>query len=86
VAKKMTREEFIRNNRGINGGKDLPKAYLEHLYEDITTNEIRIVSAANNHASATSKEASGNVAVLRTAYVIPYFMPHVPILCTWWKF
>jgi Sec7-like guanine-nucleotide exchange factor len=36
------REEFIRNNRGINDGKDLPKQYLESLYDEIKTRQIQV--------------------------------------------
>jgi hypothetical protein len=42
VKKKMTCEEFIRNNRGINGGVDLPHDFLRELYTSISQNEIRI--------------------------------------------
>ena len=42
VKKKMTEEEFIRNNRGINGGKDLPKEYLSELFNSISNNAIAI--------------------------------------------
>ncbi len=38
----MTCEEFIRNNRGINGGEDLPHTFLRELYASISQNEIRI--------------------------------------------
>ncbi|KAL6984825.1 Nucleolar GTP-binding protein 2 [Sarracenia purpurea var. burkii] len=38
VKKKMTEEEFIRNNRGINDGKDLPREYLSELFHSISTN------------------------------------------------
>jgi brefeldin A-inhibited guanine nucleotide-exchange protein len=37
---RMTREEFIRNNRGINDSKDLPEEYLNGIYEEIQNNEI----------------------------------------------
>ena len=37
---KMTKEQFIRNNRGIDDGKDLPKETLEAIFDDITKNEI----------------------------------------------
>lgn len=40
--KKMTKEEFIRNNRGINDGKDLPKEYLENIYDEIKSNQIQV--------------------------------------------
>ncbi|XP_019455801.1 PREDICTED: ARF guanine-nucleotide exchange factor GNOM-like isoform X1 [Lupinus angustifolius] len=41
VKKKMTEEDFIRNNRRINGGNDLPRDYLSELYHSICKNEIR---------------------------------------------
>ncbi|PIA55523.1 hypothetical protein AQUCO_00700074v1 [Aquilegia coerulea] len=42
VKKKMTEEEFIRNNRAINGGKDLPREYLSELFQSIATNAITL--------------------------------------------
>ncbi|XP_071735086.1 ARF guanine-nucleotide exchange factor GNOM-like [Rutidosis leptorrhynchoides] len=42
VKKKMTEEDFIRNNRRINGGNDLPREYLSELYHSISENEIRM--------------------------------------------
>eukprot|EP00127_Corallochytrium_limacisporum_P003541 Clim_evm24s150 gene=Clim_evmTU24s150 len=42
VKKKMTKEEFIRNNRGINDSKDLPQEYLEGIYDEIAANEIKM--------------------------------------------
>ncbi|CAD5177141.1 ARF guanine-nucleotide exchange factor GNOM-like [Musa acuminata AAA Group] len=41
VKKKMTEEDFIRNNRRINGGNDLPREFLSELYHSICRNEIR---------------------------------------------
>ncbi|KAL1365309.1 hypothetical protein HN51_013361 [Arachis hypogaea] len=41
VKKKMTEEDFIRNNRLINGGKDLPREFLSEIYHSICKNEIR---------------------------------------------
>ncbi|OMP00992.1 SEC7-like protein [Corchorus olitorius] len=43
VKKKMTEEDFIRNNRLINGGKDLPREYLSELYHSICENEIQMI-------------------------------------------
>ncbi|KNA24145.1 hypothetical protein SOVF_018230 [Spinacia oleracea] len=42
VKKKMTEEDFIRNNRLINDGNDLPRELLSELYSSICENEIRI--------------------------------------------
>ncbi|XP_015867457.3 ARF guanine-nucleotide exchange factor GNOM isoform X1 [Ziziphus jujuba] len=43
VKKKMTEEDFIRNNRRINGGNDLPRDFLSELYHSICKNEIRTI-------------------------------------------
>lgn len=43
VKKKMTEEDFIRNNRHINGGKDLPRQFLSELYHSICDNEIQMI-------------------------------------------
>lgn len=40
VKHKMTLPDFIRNNRGINDGKDVHEEYLTHLYNSIKTREI----------------------------------------------
>ncbi|EEF32377.1 pattern formation protein, putative [Ricinus communis] len=43
VKKKMTEEDFIRNNRRTNGGKDFPREYLSDLYRSICENEIQMI-------------------------------------------
>ncbi|KAH9582203.1 Sec7 domain [Trypanosoma melophagium] len=40
ITEKMTLEQFIRNNKGIDDGKDLPQHLLEGIYQRITTREI----------------------------------------------
>ncbi|XP_009789338.1 ARF guanine-nucleotide exchange factor GNOM-like [Nicotiana sylvestris] len=47
VKKKMTEEDFIRNNRRINGGNDLPREFLSELYHSICEDEIRIIPDRN---------------------------------------
>ena len=42
VKKKMSKEEYIRMNRGINDSKDLPPEYLEGIYNEISSNEIKM--------------------------------------------
>ncbi|KAJ1824489.1 guanine nucleotide exchange protein for ADP-robosylation factor [Coemansia sp. RSA 2675] len=42
VKNRMTRAEFINNNRGINDGKNLDQALLERIYEQIAHNEIKM--------------------------------------------
>lgn len=43
VKKKMTEEDFIRNNRLINDGSDLPREFLSELYHSICKNEIKTI-------------------------------------------
>ena len=38
--KRMTVEDFIKNNRGINDNADLPDEYLAGIYDEIAHNEI----------------------------------------------
>ena len=40
VKKRMTIEDFIKNNRGINDGQSLPDDYLQGIYDEIQQNEI----------------------------------------------
>ncbi|KAK2665759.1 hypothetical protein Ddye_004333 [Dipteronia dyeriana] len=42
VKDKMTKVDFIRNNRGIDDGKDLPEEYLGSIYDKIVKNEIKM--------------------------------------------
>ena len=47
IKKKMTQQEFVNMNRGINEQGDLPTPFLEQLYQAITTNEIKLKHAAS---------------------------------------
>ena len=40
-------------NRGINDSRDLPKEYLEAIFDEIAQNEIQM--SAHRHRSTTSK-------------------------------
>ncbi|KAK4163366.1 hypothetical protein QBC43DRAFT_301317 [Cladorrhinum sp. PSN259] len=52
VVKRMTKEDFIKNNRGINDNADLPEEYLIGIYEDIQSNEIVLYSERQAAAMA----------------------------------
>ena len=52
IKKKMSLEEFVRNNRGINGGYDLPEALLTSVYHDITHREIKTGTEFDDLAEA----------------------------------
>ena len=49
--KRMTREDFIKNNRGINDNADLPDEYLSGIYDEIASNEI-VLNTEREHAAA----------------------------------
>ncbi|KAI8905471.1 hypothetical protein EDD86DRAFT_229201 [Gorgonomyces haynaldii] len=42
VKKRMTKQDFIKNNRGIDEGKDLPLSFLEAVFDEIAQNEIKL--------------------------------------------
>lgn len=56
VTSRMTLQEFIRNNKGIDNGKDLPPDFLEDLYNGITKKKIFV--------SSTEDIVSGNTTLL----------------------
>ncbi|XP_050903410.1 brefeldin A-inhibited guanine nucleotide-exchange protein 1 isoform X2 [Lathyrus oleraceus] len=58
VKDKMTKADFIRNNRGIDDGKDLPEEYLGALYDKIVRNEIKM--KADSSAPQSKQENSFN--------------------------
>lgn len=45
---RMTVEQFLRNNRGINGGEDLPESYLIDLYHQIKEKQIQVQKEVND--------------------------------------
>ncbi|XP_057769559.1 ARF guanine-nucleotide exchange factor GNOM-like [Salvia miltiorrhiza] len=55
VKKKMSEEDFIRNNRKINGGNDLPRDFLSELYHSICENEIRMVPDQGGSAAVLTR-------------------------------
>ncbi|KAM3081151.1 guanine nucleotide exchange protein for ADP-robosylation factor [Clarireedia jacksonii] len=52
VANRMSREDFIKNNRGINDNANLPDEYLIGIYEEIQNNEIVLKSEREAAAAA----------------------------------
>ncbi|MCJ1319050.1 guanine nucleotide exchange protein for ADP-robosylation factor [Xylographa vitiligo] len=61
---RMTKEDFIKNNRGINDNADLPDDYLVSIYDEIGQNEI-VLNTEREHAAAlgiTVQANSGGIA------------------------
>ena len=40
MRKKISKEDYIKMNRGINDSKDLPREFLEGIYDEIASSEI----------------------------------------------
>uniref|UniRef100_A0A7N4P3Q8 ARF guanine nucleotide exchange factor 2 n=1 Tax=Sarcophilus harrisii TaxID=9305 RepID=A0A7N4P3Q8_SARHA len=60
VKNKMTKEQYIKMNRGINDSKDLPEEYLSTIYEEIEGKKIAM-KETKEHTIAT-KSNKQNVA------------------------
>jgi brefeldin A-inhibited guanine nucleotide-exchange protein len=65
---RMTKEDFIKNNRGINDNADLPDEYLIGIYDEIAHNEIVLKSEREAAAAmgATPQPSGGLASALAT--------------------
>lgn len=61
---RMTTEDFIKNNRGINDNADLPDEYLSSIYDEIAQNEIVLNTERENAAALgiLPQTATGSIA------------------------
>ena len=50
-------QDFLRNNRGINDGGDLPQDYMEAVYDRIVNNEIKMKVWFLNPVTANCAES-----------------------------
>lgn len=56
----MSKADFLKNNRGIDDGKDLPEEFLSALYDRITQNEIKMkADPLSDPSRAAQKAATG---------------------------
>ena len=57
--RRMKKEDFIRNNRGIAAGQDLPEKFLSEIYDNIVRNAITLrEDDALREREATTKKSS----------------------------
>ncbi|KAL1006479.1 hypothetical protein UPYG_G00072890 [Umbra pygmaea] len=62
VKNKMTKEQYIKMNRGINDSRDLPEEYLSAIYDEIAGKKIamketkEITLKSNKHSVASEKQ------------------------------
>lgn len=57
----MTKEQYIKMNRGINDSKDLPEEYLSQIYDEIAGNEIKMKVSSQGKPG---KSATGSKCIL----------------------
>lgn len=71
---RMTPEDFIKNNRGINDGQDLPPEYLTGIFDEIANNEI-VLNSEREQAEDRGLHISAPAAGLasRTGQVLANF-------------
>jgi brefeldin A-inhibited guanine nucleotide-exchange protein len=78
VKHRMTMSDFIKNNRGINDGANLPEEFLSNIFDDIVNNEIRMkdeVDAALGQIPAAGPGIAGALVTVgrdlqREAYML----------------
>jgi len=59
IKNKMSSGDFVKNNRGINDGADLPKEYLEKLYESVKENPFSLDEDQEARNRMESQNAQG---------------------------
>ncbi len=57
VKKKMTKENYINMNKGINDSKDLPRDFLEGIYDQVAESELKLKGNTNTMTTPGKKEA-----------------------------
>ena len=66
VKKRMTRADFVKNNRGINEGADLPEELLSAIFDDIVNNGVRIKDEVDSSLVASLAPGAGLASALAT--------------------
>jgi Sec7-like guanine-nucleotide exchange factor len=64
IKKKMSKEAFVQNNRGIDGGNDVPKDFLERCYDEIVRQEIKM----KHEGALSGKQLDQHVWRMTTEY------------------
>lgn len=62
---KMSRDQFVKNNRGIDNGRDLPRKLLESIYDDIAQHPMHV--KGSRFVPAAVRESSGGVLLSQDA-------------------
>ena len=75
----MTKEQYIKMNKGINDSKDLPVEYLSDIYDEIALNEIKLkpTSAPISKSHGSSANLPSRFYLLLLAFVINGLLKHM---------
>lgn len=60
--RRMTKQDFINNNRGINDHNDLPEEYITAIFDEIANNEIVLDTERENAANLGITQPQGGLA------------------------
>ena len=88
VKKKMSAEDFLKNNRGINDGADLAPEFMRSLYERIVCNEIQVrrntsmAGVAALHVWLHASIAGGGLEWLFATSGTKAMLDALPVHCT----
>ncbi|KIJ56863.1 hypothetical protein M422DRAFT_72969 [Sphaerobolus stellatus SS14] len=64
VKRRMSKQDFIKNNTGIDDGRNLADEYLGVIYDDITSNEIRMKDEVESTLLSSSNPSPGLASAL----------------------
>jgi len=56
--RRMTMDQFLKNNRGINGGGDLPESFLSELYDQIKNRQLQVRRDAGDFMKKQKEDLS----------------------------
>lgn len=71
IKRKMTLEEFLDNNRGIDNGNDLPEEFLVGLFKEIENNEIKLLS--EQHQAMLSEDNTATIGTVQPQSAFNFF-------------
>eukprot|EP00053_Salpingoeca_punica_P019678 m.200806 g.200806 ORF g.200806 m.200806 type:complete len:1530 (-) comp17699_c1_seq2:138-4727(-) len=92
VRKKMTKEDFVRMTRGINDNRDLPRDFVEGIYDAIAKDEIKMkgvpagakpeMNQLGSVAEDMMKTRGGNSSLFTTATHVEHVRPMFKLVWT----
>lgn len=70
----MTKEQYIKMNRGINDSKDLPEEYLSSIYDEIAGKKIAMKESKEFSITPKSNKQSEYLTNCDSS-------THIPLVC-----